>query len=51
MEITMENYIETHNDDLLDDEFFYNKWLKTVEEKAEEAVFFRIFDLTRTYPM
>jgi hypothetical protein len=36
------------NDDLLDDEYYYELWLK---ERAELAQFENIFLLTNTYPI
>lgn len=46
------------NDEHLDDEYFHQKWEEerkaeeeNIEQRAEEAEFFRIFERTGTYPM
>lgn len=44
----MDEHLE--NDDLLDDEFHYQQWLNSLEEQSERHDFFRIFQLSGTYP-
>lgn len=44
----MEELLDNTNDDLLDDEYYYNLWL---EERAEMESFDRVFRLTNTYPI
>jgi hypothetical protein len=40
-------------DDMIDDSYQHDQWKKEqkLKEEAEKAEFFRIFELTGTYPM
>ena len=49
--------ITKDQDDMIDDSYRYEKWKEEqaqeaqLEQEAEKAEFFKIFDLTGTYPM
>ena len=44
--------INSRQDDHVDEEYHYNKWLEEqLEQEAEKAAFFETFRVTGTYPM
>jgi hypothetical protein len=47
------NHLSNHQDDLADADFQFAQWEEDqeIEKRAEEAAFFRIFELSGSYPM